>query len=157
MLTAGLFSSTTDEWETPRAFFAALDAEFHFETDVCATAGNAKCDHFYTAEQDGLAQEWRGTCWCNPPYGRHISRWIRKAHESAQRGATVACLVPARTDTDWWHRYCLRAEVRFVRGRLKFSGARHNAPFPCAVVVFRPARRTDPLALPMVAIGRDAP
>lgn len=130
------FSSETDLWATPLDFFEALDEEFGFETDVCALPENAKCRQFYTPEQDGLAQEWRGTCWMNPPYGREIGQWMKKAYESSQQGATVVCLVPARTDTAWWHDYAKKGSVRFVRGRLKFGGHKNSAPFPSAVVVF---------------------
>lgn len=136
----GLTSSATDEWETPQEFFDLLDAEFGFMTDVCATASNAKCAHYFSPEVDGLAQPWTGVCWMNPPYGREIGRWVRKAYESALEGATVVCLVPARTDTPWWHDYCMKGEIRFIRGRLRFSGKNVNAPFPSAVVIFvRPA------------------
>jgi phage N-6-adenine-methyltransferase len=132
------FSSATDLWETPQAFFDALDQEFHFETDVCALPENAKCSRYFTPEQDGLKQEWTGVCWCNPPYGRQIGKWVEKAAKSK---ATVVMLVPARTDTAWFHDWVLPlADVRFVRGRLRFSGNRHNAPFPCMVVVFRGVR-----------------
>lgn len=135
-INAGLFSSATDQWETPQAFFDALDAEFHFDVDVCALPDNAKCAAFYTPDLDGLSQEWTGTCWMNPPYGRQIGAWVKKAYESAKNGATVVCLLPARTDTAWWHDYCMRGVVRFVRGRLKFGGAQNSAPFPSAVVIF---------------------
>lgn len=130
-----MFSSKTDLWETPQDFFDKLNEEFHFQTDVCALPENAKCENFYTPEQDGLAQEWSGTCWCNPPYGRQIAKWVRKASESK---ATVVMLIPARTDTAWFHDYIYgKAEVRFVRGRLKFGEAKNSAPFPSMVVVFR--------------------
>jgi len=133
------YSSATDLWATPQHFFDALNTEFHFETDVCALPSNAKCSAYYTPDMDGLSQEWSGICWMNPPYGRQIAKWIKKASESARNGATVVCLVPARTDTQWWHQYIEgRAEVRFVRGRLKFGGSRNSAPFPSAVIVFRP-------------------
>ncbi len=138
MKTAVHFSSATPEWSTPQPFFDKLDDEFHFQTDVCATAGNAKCEHFYTQEDDGLAQPWFGYCWMNPPYGREIGHWMKKAFESAQGGATVVCLVPARTDTAWWHDYATKGTVRFIRGRLKFGGHKNAAPFPSAVVIFRP-------------------
>lgn len=130
----------TVEWETPQAFFDALDAEFHFALDVCATAENAKCERYFTVADDGLAQSWEGNvCWCNPPYGREIGKWLRKAwtETGAEIPTTVVMLIPARTDTAWWHDYAAKGEVRFVRGRIKFSGHKHNAPFPCAVVVFR--------------------
>ncbi len=133
------FSSATCLWATPQEFFDALNAEFSFETDVCALAENAKCLRYFTPEVDGLAQEWRGVCWMNPPYGREIGAWMRKAFESSQAGATVVCLVPARTEMAWWHDYAKKGEVRFVRGRLKFGGHANSAPFPSAVVVFRAA------------------
>jgi phage N-6-adenine-methyltransferase len=133
-----MFSSATDEWATPQGLFDALDAEFGFTLDVCATAGNAKCEQFYTRAEDGLSQTWAGVCWCNPPYGRQIGRWIAKARQSAEAGSTVVCLVPARTDTAWWWEHCLHGEIRFLRGRLKFGGAAAGAPFPSAVVIFRP-------------------
>ena len=134
------FSSETDMWATPNDFYDRLNAVFRFETDVCAIASNAKCERFFTPEMDGLAQEWSGTCWMNPPYGRGIGAWIQKAYESAkQNGATVVCLLPARVDTRWWHDYCAKGEVYFVKGRLKFGDAKNSAPFPCAVVVFRPS------------------
>jgi len=120
--------------------FDELDHEFGFTVDVCASPENAKCSRYFTREQDGLSQEWRGVCWMNPPYGRTIREWMRKAHESAQGGAVVVCLVPARPDTAWWHDYCEAAEVRFIRGRLKFGGAKNGAPFPSAIVVMGGAR-----------------
>lgn len=131
------FSSATDMWATPQATFDALHREFHFETDVCAVAGNAKCPRFFTPEVDGLAQEWTGVCWMNPPYGRGIGAWVEKAYRSSLQGATVVCLLPARTDTAWWHDYVMRGEVRFLRGRLKFGDGKGSAPFPSAVVIFR--------------------
>ncbi len=133
------FSSKTDLWATPQYFFDALNAEFSFTLDVCALPENAKCERYFTPEEDGLNQRWQGICWMNPPYGREIGRWVRKAFESAQGGATVVCLLPARTDTAWWHTWVMKAEeVRFVRGRLKFGDSKNSAPFPSAVVVFRP-------------------
>jgi len=132
------FSSETDEWETPQDFFDRLNEEFHFTLDVCATPENAKCSNFFTKRENGLLQKWTGVCWMNPPYGREIGKWVQKAYESALEGATVVCLLPARTDTAWWHDYCMKGEIRFVRGRLKFGNATENAPFPSAVVIFRP-------------------
>lgn len=135
-----MFSSATSEWATPPEFFKALDAEFHFTLDVCATAGNAKCRNYFTVEQDGLAQPWSGVCWCNPPYGRQVGAWVKKAAES---DATVVMLLPARTDTAWFHDYIYgKAEIRFVRGRLKFGGSKENAPFPNMVCIFRKEDRT---------------
>ncbi len=136
MNTALMFSSKSDRWETPQWLYDKLDAVYHFDVDVCATPDNAKCPVYYTPEDDGLSQEWRGTCWMNPPYGRQIGRWVRKAYESAQRGATVVCLLPSRTDTAWWHDYCIHGDITFLRGRLKFGGCKNSAPFPSAIVVF---------------------
>ena len=136
MNTALHFSSATDLWSTPQDFFDYLDAEFRFETDVCASVENAKCKQFFTKETDALTQQWVGVCYMNPPYGREIGHWMAKAWRSAQTGATVVCLVPARTDTAWWHDYAAKGEVRFVRGRLKFGGHANSAPFPSAVVIF---------------------
>ena len=140
MKTDVLFSSNTDLWETPQNFFDKLDEEFHFTLDACALPENAKCDRYFTPEMDGLSKNWGGVVWCNPPYGKDIVRWVRKASESAQNGATVVLLVHARTDTRWFHDYIYgKAEIRFVKGRLKFGGSKHNAPFPSMVVVFRPS------------------
>lgn len=132
------FSSATDLWATPQAFFDELDAEFNFTLDPCATDENAKCERYFTKEDDGLTQSWAGeTVFMNPPYGREISHWMRKAYEESRKGATVVCLVPARTDTRWFHDFVYgKAEIRFVRGRLKFGDAKHNAPFPSMVVVY---------------------
>ena len=138
MDTAVHFSSATDEWATPQDFFDELAATYQFTTDVCATKENAKCADFYTKEDNGLTKDWDGTCWMNPPYGRNIKYWVKKAYESARdNGAIVVCLLPARTDTSWWHDYVLpHGQVTFIRGRLKFGGAKNSAPFPNAIVVF---------------------
>lgn len=128
-----------DQWATPRRLFDELNAEFAFTLDVCATAENAKCENYYSPKQDGLQQAWSGRCWMNPPYGRAIKEWIKKAHQAARDGALVVCLLPAKTDTGWWHDYVMKAsEIRFLRGRLYFNDGPGRCPFPCAVVVFRP-------------------
>ncbi|MEQ9094929.1 MAG: phage N-6-adenine-methyltransferase [Phycisphaerales bacterium] len=140
------FSSETDLWATPDHLFAELDAEFGFTLDVCATKANAKCNAYFTKRENGLDQDWSGVCWMNPPYGREIGQWVRKARESAACGATVVCLIPARTDTSWWHADIVHAdEIRFVRGRLRFGDASNSAPFPSAIVIFRgkPPRSTN--------------
>jgi phage N-6-adenine methyltransferase len=137
------FSSKTDLWATPQVFFDELDNEFHFETDVCALPENAKCKRYFTPQQDGLSQEWDGVCWMNPPYGRDISKWMKKAYESSLHGATVVCLVPSRTDTKWFHDFAMKGEIRFVKGRLKFGGCKNSAPFPSAVVVFRGKKENE--------------
>jgi len=131
------FSSVTDLHETPQDFFDKLNEEFHFTLDVCATDENAKCENYYTKQDDGLKQLWQGIVWMNPPYGREIGRWMEKADKSSKNGATVVCLVPARTDTKWWHEYVIHHEVRFIKGRLKFGNAKNSAPFPSAVIVMR--------------------
>ena len=134
------FMSESDQWATPQDLFSKLDSIFNFETDVCADASNAKCDKFYSVQDDGLKQDWEGVCWCNPPYGREIPKWIEKAYtSSAENNATVVCLVPARVDTRWWHDYCVKGEMFFIKGRLKFGEATSSAPFPSAIVVFRPS------------------
>lgn len=134
-----LLSSNTNEWSTPRAFFAALDAEFHFNLDPCSTRENRKCAKFFTIEDDGLQQDWGGyRVFCNPPYGREIADWVRKCSEEAKKpGTLVVMLIPARTDTAYFHDYIYNhaREIRFVRGRLHFNEA-GPAPFPSMVVVF---------------------
>ena len=132
-----IFSSETDEWETPQSLFEQLNVEFGFEIDVCALPYNAKCSRYYTPNHDGLAQEWQGVCWMNPPYGRKIGHWVQKAYESSLDGTIVVCLLPSRTDTAWWHNYCMKGEIRLIRGRLKFGNSKNSAPFPSAIVVFR--------------------
>ncbi len=131
------FSSATDLWETPQDLFDKLDGEFNFELDVCANAENTKCSSFLDKEIDGLSVPWHGVCWMNPPYGRYIGKWMKKAYDSSLSGATVVCLVPARTDTAWWHDFAMRGDIRYLRGRLKFGGHKNSAPFPSAVVIFR--------------------
>ena len=136
-----MFSSATDNWSTPQDFFDKLNDEFHFTLDVCADENNHKCEHYYTKEIDGLSRPWIGTVWCNPPYGRKIGEWVRRAHFSSQIGsATVVMLLPARTDTRWFHDYIYNksnTEIRFIKGRLKFGGCKNSAPFPSMVVIFR--------------------
>lgn len=126
MNTDVMFSSATDLWETPQDFFDALNKEFHFGLDVCALPSNAKCAKYYTPEMDGLTQPWNGVCWCNPPYGRQIAQWVQRASEAAKLGNTVVMLIPARTDTKWFHKYIYKkknVETRFVPGRLKFGSS----------------------------------
>ena len=139
-LTAGMFTSTTDLWNTPQAFFDQLNAEFHFTLDPCANDDNHKCAKYYTEQQDGLAQDWGGQIvFCNPPYGRAIGAWVKKCYEESRKPNTlVVMLIPARTDTSYFHDYIYhKAELRFIRGRLHFNEAPQGAPFPSMVVVFR--------------------
>jgi len=133
------FSSATVEWSTPQDFFDAQNRVHNFTLDVCADSQNAKCDLYFTREIDGLSRQWSPhRCWMNPPYGRAIAAWMKKAFEESRLGALVVCLVPSRTDTAWWHDYAAKGEITFVRRRLKFGGAQTSAPFPSAVVVFKP-------------------
>ena len=139
MNTAVMFSSETDLWATPQEFFDKLNSEFNFTLDPCATSENAKCSKYYTVKEDGLKQDWGGeTVFCNPPYGREIAKWVRKASEESKKPNTVVVmLIPARTDTSYFHDYIYKkAEIRFIRGRLKFGNATNSAPFPSMVVVF---------------------
>ena len=130
------FSSKSSEWTTPQDYFNVLNKEFNFTLDPCATKENAKCKKYYTKKENGLIQDWSNEIvFMNPPYGREIKHWIQKAYEESLKGAIVVCLVPARTDTIYWHNYCLKGKVRFIKGRLKFSG-KDPAPFPSALVVF---------------------
>lgn len=139
------FSSARQDWGTPWDFFKAQDAKFGpFDLDVCATPENAKCARFYTPEQNGLDRPWTGRCWMNPPFGREIGKWVRKASEEVRKKAEcVVCLLPARTDTAWWHDYIERnaARIIFLRGRLTFEGAENSAPFPSVIVVFKKQSR----------------
>ena len=136
-----LYSSQTDEWSTPQCFFDALNDEFKFTLDPCATPENAKCPAFFTKAQDGLEQDWRThRVFCNPPYGRAVLAWARKSYEASQRGALVVLLIHARTDTRWFHEWVYgKAELRFVRGELRFGGSNQSAPFPSLVAIYRPS------------------
>lgn len=139
MNTAVMFSSATDLWATPQWLFDDFNAEFGFTLDACALPSNAKCAKYFTPEVDGLAQDWGGeVVWCNPPYGREIGKWVKKcAEESKKNNTTVVALLPARTDTKWFHEYIYhKAEVVFLRGRLKFGDAKNSAPFPSMIVIF---------------------
>lgn len=133
------FSSATDEWATPQALFDQYDRIHNFTLDPCSTDQNAKCRKHYTRSHDGLAQDWNGErVWMNPPYGREIGKWMKKAYEASLAGALVVCLVPARTDTHWWHEYAMKGKIEFLRGRVKFVGGAWAAPFPSAVVTLTP-------------------
>ena len=138
-----LLSSKNMNWCTPQDFFDKLDAEFRFALDAAATDKTAKCQRYYTPETDGLSQPWDagGAVFCNPPYGREIKKWVKKAYEEAEKGTTIVLLLPARTDTSWFHDYLYgKAEIRFLRGRLRFTDAdgraMHPAPFPSMVAVY---------------------
>lgn len=138
MITSGMMSSNTPEWATPQSFFDALNREFSFTLDPCSTHENAKCEKHYTKEDDGLSQSWGGeVVFCNPPYGRELPKWVKKCYEESSH-ATIVMLIPARTDTSYFHDYIYhKAEIRFIRGRLKFNDGKLGAPFPSMVVIFR--------------------
>ena len=141
MNTKTLFSHNSDEWETPQNFYDELDKEFRFTLDVCATHDNHKCDRYFTKEENGLEKSWGGErVWCNPPYSE-INKWTAKAfYETKNDNTVVVMLIPARTDTKYFHNYILnRTEVRFIKGRLKFGESKNSAPFPSMLVVFRGA------------------
>lgn len=150
------FSSATDDHATPVEFFKKLDEEFHFDLDVCASKENAKCPDYYGHDRgtNGLEAPWHehaDVVWMNPPYGRQIGKWIAKAAEESAKGVTVVSLLPARTDTKYFHRYIYKqpnVEIRFVPGRLKFGTAKSSAPFPSMVVIFYPPpKATKPFDL----------
>ena len=133
----GLFMSIRLDWETPANLFRLLDREFSFDLDVCASIENRKCIVYLSRQRNSLRCSWTGTCWMNPPYGMDIATWIKKARDESRHGATVVCLVPARTDTAWWHDDVMKSqEIRLLKGRLTFVGAPSPAPFPSAVVIF---------------------
>lgn len=132
-----MFSSKTDLRSTPQAFYDKLNEEFKFTLDPCATEENHKCDKYYTKEQDWLKQSRDNEIvFCNPPYGREIKNRVEKWANA--KGGIIVMLLPARTDTSWFHDYIYhKAEIRFIRWRLKFGDGKNSAPFPSMVVVFR--------------------
>ena len=137
-----MFSSKTDQWATPQDFFDKLNDEFHFTLDPCADEYNHKCEKYYTKEIDGLSKIWfYETVFCNPPYGKEIGEWVKKCYWSSKIDhSTCVMLLPARTDTKWFHDYIYNkpnAEIRFLKGRLKFGDSKNSAPFPSLVVIFR--------------------
>lgn len=152
-----MFSKKSDIWSTPQDLFDKLDNEFHFNIDVCANDSNHKCSKYFTEQDDGLSKDWHGTVQMNPPYSACKDQ-IRKAFESSAGGATVVALVPARTDTKWFHEYVLpysglpfvgetkeypvSVELRFIKGRLKFGNGKNSAPFPSVIIIFKPIERT---------------
>lgn len=139
MKTDVMFSSEREDWETPQDLFDKLDKMFAFELDVCASAKNTKCQKFYTKEQNSLALPWADRNWMNPPYGRAIGEFCRKADEVGRGGGLTVALLPARTDTRWFHDYCISWHVVFIRGRLRFrlpNGKTGSAPFPSMLVYF---------------------
>jgi phage N-6-adenine-methyltransferase len=141
-----LYASRSEEWPTPQDLFDLLDNEFGFTLDPCATPENAKCEKFFTRADDGLVQDWGcERVFCNPPYGTHMRAWAHKCFDASIAGATVVMLAHARTDTRWFHDWVYgKAELRFVRGRLKFGGSSQSAPFPSLIAIYMPARVVSP-------------
>ena len=147
MNTKVMFSSSKDDWETPDELFNQLDKEFDFDVDLAATKENAKCDFFISPEEDAFKQNWnmingmiysRLKAWLNPPYGKGIIKWLEKCLEESAKGLTIVVLLPARTDTKWFHKFAKLTEIRFLPGRLTFKGAPAPAPFPSLLMIFRP-------------------
>lgn len=139
-----LFSSNSTLWATPQDFFDKLNTEFHFTLDPCALPENAKCEKYFTPEDDGLLQDWSGyNVFCNPPYGKEISKWVKKCYEESLKGTLIVLLIPARTDTSYFHKYIYhKSEIRFIKGRLKFGNATTGAPFPSMVVIYNNVKGT---------------
>lgn len=143
--TSGLGWSKKHDWETPRHIYDKLHKEFIFTLDAAASAKNAKCKKYFTLQDNALCQRWIGTVWCNPPYGRAIKDFVKKAYQESKMGAIVVMLIPSRTDTAWWHDWVMMAhEIRLIRGRLKFGDGPSTAPFPSAIVIFRPDSNGKP-------------
>jgi phage N-6-adenine-methyltransferase len=138
----GKFNSTRQDWPTPDKLFDVLDRRYGFNFDLAADKSNTKCVNYFTKEDDALLQIWKGVCWLNPPYGgsgtNKLKAWVMKAFKAGQiDGCSVTMLIPARTNTNWWHDYCMRAkEILFIRGRPKFGDAKHGLPQPLAIVYF---------------------
>lgn len=159
-----MFSSRTDMWATDQKFFEKINNQYHFTHDVCATDNNAKCNIYFTEEQNGLIQEWGDISWCNPPYGITINKWIEKAYKESEKGKIIVMLLPARTCTKWFHKWIYRipgVKIDFIKGRLTFGddaywegvwetefingkenklfgkiGRKNTAPFPSMLVEF---------------------
>lgn len=138
-ITKGLTSTGNIVAETPKYLFDRISSIFNFSLDACALPENAKCESYYTPEDDGLSKPWRGGVWCNPPYGREISSWVRKAYEESQKeyNSFVLMLLPARTDTKWWWEYVQgKATLFFIKGRVKFGDHNVGAPFPSVLALY---------------------
>lgn len=148
MLNDSLFSSKKDDWNTPQNLFDRLNEEYSFNLDPCCFKETAKCKDYFTPLEDGLKQDWFGNVFMNPPYGRDIKHWVKKAKdESEKNNCVVVCLLPARTDTRWWHEYCMKSsEIKLCNKRLSFEGSTNKATFPTAIVVFRKNQNTPVLS-----------
>lgn len=141
------FNSKSQEYETPKDIFEPLQEEFNMKLDVCATEHNAKCENYFTKEQDGLTKDWNsfGNFWMNPPFGRALKKWVAKAFEESQKGVIGVCILPVRSNTLWWHKYIIdtKQEVRFLKGEIKFSDCKRGLWLPFAIVIFRVRRECE--------------
>jgi len=133
-----IFKSKSTEYETPNEIFDPLKKEFDLKVDVCATKENTKCNIYFTKQEDAFTREWHkyGNCWMNPPWGKDLKKWVKKAFEESQKGITVVCLLPVRSNTNWWHDYCMKGEIRFLKGEIKFCGMDRGLWLPCSIVIF---------------------
>lgn len=138
MLNNSLYSSDKMDWGTPQKLFNKLNLYFNFTLDPCCSEVNKKCDKYFTIEDNGLIQDWsKDVVWMNPPYGREMKDWIKKAYDESLKGATVVCLVPSRTDTRWFHDYVYeKSDIVFLNKRLDFAGSTNKAPFPSMLVIY---------------------
>lgn len=144
----GKFESAKQEWTTPAKLYEPLNEKYNFNFDLAADKHNTKCQHYYSENDDSLKQEWRGRCWLNPPYGgmaaNKLANWVKKAKSETERGSAelVAVLMPARTNTKWWHDCCMKAnKIIFICGRPKFGGAKYGLPQPLAIIIFENVKK----------------
>ncbi len=139
------YKSKTDEWSTPDSVWIPINKEFRFNLDVCASSSNTKCKNYFSKSQNALNKEWKGICWMNPPYGFQLKDWVKKAYHESQNGATIVCLLPVRSNTSYWHDYCMKMEIRFIRGYPKFGNAKQGLKFPLAIVIFKSEEKQERL------------
>ncbi|MGG0308282.1 DNA N-6-adenine-methyltransferase [Priestia megaterium] len=153
-----LFMSEKEDWGTPQDLFNKLHTYFNFTLDPCSSHTNHKCEKYFTIEEDGLSQSWEGeTVFMNPPYGKQLKDWMKKAYEESKKGTTIVCLVPSRTDTQWFHNYAYgKGEVVFFNRRLEFEGSNNKAPFPACLVIFNPKSKLDIEHLKVVELHKKA-
>lgn len=140
MINYSLYSSKSCEWSTPIEFFNNLDSKYNFTLDPCSTDYNHKCSNYFTIKENGLIKSWKGyRVFMNPPYGRDICKWVKKAYdENLKNGTFIVCLLPSRTDTKWFHDYIYnKHEIIFLKGRLKFNDSKNSAPFPSMLVIMK--------------------
>ena len=142
----GRWHNRGSDWATPQDLFDKLNEEFNFTLDPCASDWNAKCKKYYTEKNNGLTKDWsKETVFMNPPYGKDLAMWMNKAYREVSRGAVVVCLVPAATDTSWWHAYAMGGEIRFLRGRPRFvtkEGTWQQTFSPSVIIVFKGRQKT---------------